>query len=157
MLCPCLKLLRPTLPDKDKNKLYFWAMEDNRYNIRIIDLTILESVYYPYAFEEYSSIVSTMLGLKHIFRSEDDILSAFKDNPDIQQEWERGHCRMGPIIAAYPHRFKRAGIIPKPGGKESEGAWGWFDLWSDYTVTPQDELFDFPCLQAPSHRFIGDG
>lgn len=122
---------------------YFWGMEDNRYSIRIIDLSTLESIYYPDSFDEYCDVVTSLFRWKHIFVLEDDILKMYEDDPDIRKQWDKGNQGMGPIVQAYPNRYRRDTIYPKPGGNEDEGEWGWFDLWSEYTVTQQDELYDF--------------
>jgi hypothetical protein len=118
-------------------------MEENSYSINIKDLTSFEHICFPDSFEEYSEAVGFLLRRKNIFILEDDILAAFKDDPDIQKEMERGNQGMGAIKAFFPNRFVRETIHPKEGGEEDEGVWGWLDLWSDYIISEQEEMYDF--------------
>src|ERR1019366_5364892 len=128
-------------PDKAKNKAYFWAMEEKNYSINLQDLSSFEDICFPDSFEEYSHAVEFLLRRKNIFLLEDDILEAFKENPDVQREMERGNKGMGAVRIFFPKRFVRETIHPKKGGEEHEGVYGWLDLWSDYIITQQEELY----------------
>jgi hypothetical protein len=117
-------------------------MEENSYSINIKDLSSFEHICFPDSFEEYSDAVGFFLRRKNVFILEDDILEVFKDDPDVQKEMERGNQGMGAVAAFFPKRFVRETIHPKIGGEEHEGVWGWLDLWSDYSITQQEELYD---------------
>ncbi len=117
-------------------------MEDSRYSIRIIDLSIREHIYYPDTFSDYCDAVTFMFRKQKKQILEDEIIEAFKDNPDIQKEWERGNQGMHPIETKFPNRFKRDTIYPKAGGEENEGIWGWFDLWDIDEITQDNDMYD---------------
>jgi hypothetical protein len=100
-------------------------MEENSYSINIKDLSSFEHICFPDSFEEYSDAVGFFLRRKN-----------------VQKEMERGNQGMGAVAAFFPKRFVRETIHPKIGGEEHEGVWGWLDLWSDYSITQQEELYD---------------
>ena len=83
-----------------------------------------------------------LLRRKSMFILEDNLIELYKDEPEVKDLMELGNIPIGAITAAFPNRFLREGMHPKIGGAEDEGVWGWLDLWSDYVISPQDELYD---------------
>ena len=117
-------------------------MEENNFSINLRDLSIYESLIFPDSFEEYSEMAEFLLRRKSMFILEDNLIELYKDEPDVTDLMELGSIPIGAIRAAFPNRFLREGMHPKIGGTEEEGVWGWLDLWSDYVISPQEELYD---------------
>jgi hypothetical protein len=117
-------------------------MEENNYSINLRDLSIYESLIFPDSFKEYSEMAEFLLRRKSMFMLEDNLIELHKDEPEVKDLMELGNIPIGAITAAFPNRFLREGMHPKIGGAEDEGVWGWLDLWSDYVISPQDELYD---------------
>lgn len=117
-------------------------MEEQLYSMNLQVLSPFEEICFPDTYKEYSDAVEFLLRRKNIVILEDDILNSFKDDAYINEQWELGNQGMGPIQALLPNRYIREAIYPKNNGAKDEGVWGWIDLWSDYTIAQQDELYD---------------
>jgi hypothetical protein len=117
-------------------------MEEKNYTLNLRDLSSYESFIFPDSFKEYSEMAKFLLGRKSMFLLEDNLIEIHKDTPEVKELIDQGNIPIGAITSAFPNRFIREGVHFKNGGAEDEGVWGWFDLWGDYIITQNDELYD---------------
>lgn len=117
-------------------------MEEKNYTLNLRDISIYENLIFPDSFKEYSEMAEFLLRTNRMFLLEDDLINNHKDEPEVKDLMEQGNMPIGAITQAFPNRFLREGIHSKKDGAENEGVWGWFDLWTEYEITPADTLYD---------------
>jgi hypothetical protein len=129
------------MPEKAKNKSYFWNMGAHNYGINLSNLTLMEYASFSASFKEYCEAVLFMLRVKAHFIFEDELLEQYKDDDAVQSHIAVGAQGMDAVRGAMPDRFISAGKRKKDGENEFRPAW--FDLWEEnYFITPEFPRYD---------------
>jgi hypothetical protein len=116
-------------------------MEESIYEINLNHLTAAECFQYPDTFGEYKNAALHLLDIKDLYEFEQDIINEFKDDEEVQINIAKGMQGMEAITASVPDTYFYKGRREKREANEASQR-VWFNLWKDYTITPDDPFYD---------------
>lgn len=121
-------------------------MEESNYTINLHDLSVHESRWFPESYRSYAKFAEALLKDKDIVLYEDELIKKFQNNLRMQELMEGGKTLAEALAIIFPNRFLCEGEYYDEDLDEEETdpplRIVWIDLWSDYTISPDDYFYD---------------